>query len=171
MNSIISSCIFPKYHTFSPKLCCFHHVTLFVFFFMEVFWQILTYQNAAAYKFHMILFQASASHSSFCSDQLNLAFKLILVNVGFFIIMQLFISYSQRMHFVVSSDTKLDKLHLSVTCLAVFFNWAFTLLISFCAILSCSVWRKPHLGQSKTLPVSWNWEEFLWYLFLNFWVS
>lgn len=62
---------------------------------------------------------------------------------------------SWKMPLVVSTDTKLDKLHLHF-----FFCWTFTALISFHTILCYSFQKQPHLGQLKTLPVLWNFEKF-----------
>lgn len=63
---------------------------------------------------------------------------------------------SWRMPLLVSTDTKLDKLHLQF-----FFFWTFTALISFHTILCYSFQEQPHLGQSKTLPVLWKISEIL----------
>ena len=49
----------------------------------------------------------------------NLIF-LCLFNAGFLAEMHPFNSYFQRRRLVISTNTKLDKLHLYVTCLAVF---------------------------------------------------
>ena len=63
-----------------------------------------------------------------------------------------------RVCLVLSTDTKLDKFQLSLTCLADFFDWNFAVLISLHIILCWSFKGQPYLGQSKTLPVSWKFE-------------
>ena len=68
----------------------------------------------------MISFHISASYGSYLFDQLNLAFKCSLINAGFLAVMHPFSSCSQMMHLAESTDTKLDKFHLSFTCFAVF---------------------------------------------------
>ena len=106
---------------------------------------------------NMISFQAPASHRSYLFDQLNLPFKCLLVNTGFLTAMYLFNSSSWRMHLVISTNTKLNKLYSSITYLTVF-GWAFTVLVSFCIILGCSFQGWPHFGWLKTFPVPWNFE-------------
>ena len=90
----------------------------------------------------MILFQATASYSSFLFDQ---------VNPGF---IYFFLHISRRICSLVSTDTKLDKSQLLNTCLAIFFVWTFAVLIN--TNLCYSFQGCPHLGLSETLPVSWN---------------
>ena len=64
--------------------------------------------------------------------------------------------FSEDTFSVVSGDIKLNEWHSSITCLTVFFTWAFSVLVSFYTIPCCSFWRQTHLGQSKSLLVSWN---------------
>ena len=84
---------------------------------------------------------------------------MLSVNANFLAAMELFSSCSWWICLVVSTDTKLDKSHPCITCFAVFFSWAFAILISFCIILYflCifCFWWKPY-GQSETHPVPWS---------------
>ena len=73
--------------------------------------------------------------------------------------MHSFNSCFQRMHLIVSTDTKLDQSHSSITCLSVF-DRAFAVQISFCIILHSNFWGGSHLGWSKTFPMLWNLEDF-----------
>ena len=102
-----------------------------------------------------ILFQASASYHSYIFDQLNIAFKCILVKASFLAVMHPFNFFSKDL---VSTVNKLHNLHSSITCLAVFFGWVFSVQICFHTILYDSFWWQPHLGWSETLPVLWNFE-------------
>ena len=55
----------------------------------------------------------------------------------------------------ITTDTKLDKLHSSITCFAGFFDWAFAVLISFHIILCWSL-RTTTSQSLQTLPVPGN---------------
>ena len=59
---------------------------------------------------------------------------------------------------VISTGTKLDKSHSSITWMAVFLSWSFAVLISFRTILCYSFQGQPHLSWSETLTVLWNFE-------------
>ena len=56
----------------------------------------------------------------FLFDQLYLTFKWFSFNAGSFAVIHSFSSCSRRMCLVVSTDTKLDTSHSSITCFAVF---------------------------------------------------
>ena len=70
-----------------------------------------------------------------------------------------FISWSRRMFFVVYTDTKLNKLYLSIIGISVFFGWTFVVLVRFWTIQYCSVWGGPNLGRFKTHSVPGNFEK------------
>ena len=72
--------------------------------------------------------------------------------------MRPFSSCSRRMRLGVSTDTKLEKSHVSITCFTVLFGWSFEVLINFCTILYCSFQGWPLLGRSETLPMPWSFE-------------
>ena len=67
----------------------------------------------------------------------------------------------------ISTDMKFDNLHSSLTCLAILSSLDFAVLINFCTILCCRIWGWPHLGQSKILPVLWNFERIYEIAFLE----
>ena len=76
--------------------------------------------------------------------------------------------YFQRMCLVVSTDTKLDKLHSSITCCEVFFGWAFMVQVSFCSY--CSVGNQI-LVDPKHFQCLGTYRGFLRCRFLKFWVQ
>ena len=117
--------VFLKHQSLTPKHHCFLPVVRVVLLsWLPSYNSYLSeYSSILVSSLNMILFQASASQISFLFDQLNLAFKCFLVNA--------FSSCSRRMCLVVSTDTKLDESYSSITCLAVFFGWAFDVQTSF----------------------------------------
>ena len=86
----------------------------------------------------MILFQVSASHSSYLLDQLNLAFKCFWAN-----------ACSRRRSLVVFTNTKLDKSHSSIICFTVFFKWTFAVLINFHTIFCAAAFAGDILSDLK----------------------
>ena len=101
---------------------------------------------------NIILFQPFDSHRSYLFDQHNFTFKCFLVNTS----SSVTIHPLQFIRLVVCTNTKFHRSYSSIPCLAVFFAWAFAVLVSFLTIQYGSFWGQPYVGQSKILPELWN---------------